>query len=48
LSGTVSGALSLASYMLDPFLFLVAFRVLMLWVYDRTESLLVAMLRTRQ
>ena len=43
-SGTVSGALSLASYLIDPFLFLVAFRVLMVWVYDRTGSLLVAML----
>lgn len=42
-SGTISGALSLASYLLDPFLFLVVFRVLMVWVYDRTsESLLVA------
>ena len=43
-SGTLSGTLSLASYLLDPFLFLVAFRVLMVWVYDRTDSLLVAML----
>jgi len=43
-SGTSSGALSLASFLLDPFLFLVAFRVLMVWVYDRTGSLLVAML----
>lgn len=43
-SGTVSGSLSLASYLLDPFLFLVAYRVLMVWVYDRTGSLLVAML----
>jgi membrane protease YdiL (CAAX protease family) len=43
-SGTVSGTLFLASYLLDPFLFLVAFRVLMVWVYDRTDSLLVAML----
>ena len=44
LSGLVSGPLSLASYLLDPFLFLVLFRVLMVWVYDHTESLLVAML----
>jgi membrane protease YdiL (CAAX protease family) len=43
-SGTVSGPLSLPSYLLDPFLFLVGFRVLMVWVYDRTGSLLVAML----
>ena len=43
-SGTGFGALSLASYMLDPFLFLVVFRVLMVWVYDRTGSLLVGML----
>jgi len=43
-SGTLSGALSLASYLLDPFLLLVAFRVLMVWVYDRTESLLVGIL----
>lgn len=44
LSGTVSGDLSLTSYLLDPFLFLVAFRVLLVWVYDRTGSLLWAML----
>jgi membrane protease YdiL (CAAX protease family) len=43
-SGAVSGPLSLPSYLLDPFLFLVGFRVLMVWVYDRTGSLLVAML----
>jgi CAAX protease family protein len=43
-SGTLSGTLSLASYLLDPFLFLVAFRVLMVWVYDHTESLLVGIL----
>jgi uncharacterized protein len=43
-SGTVSGRLSLASYLVDPFLFLLAFRVLMVWVYDQTESLLLAML----
>jgi len=44
LSGMVTGPLSLASYLLDPFLFLIVFRVLMVWVYDRTESLLLAML----
>jgi hypothetical protein len=44
LSGLVSGPLSLASYLLDPFLFLTLFRTLMVWVYDRTESLLLAML----
>ena len=43
-SGTLSGTLSLISYLLDPFLFLVAFRVLMVWVYDRTESLLIGIL----
>ena len=43
-SGTSSGALSLASYLLDPFLCLVMFRVLMVWVYDRTRSLLLGML----
>jgi uncharacterized protein len=43
-SGTISGEFALVSYLLDPFLFLVAFRVLMVWVYDRTGSLLVAML----
>ena len=44
-SGTISGEFALVSYLLDPFLFLVAFRVLMVWVYDRTNgSLLLAML----
>jgi membrane protease YdiL (CAAX protease family) len=43
-SGTISGEFALVSYLLDPFLFLVAFRVLMVWVYDRTGSLLLAML----
>lgn len=44
-SGTLSGALSVASYLMDPFLFLVGFRVLMVWVYDRTGgSLLMGML----
>jgi membrane protease YdiL (CAAX protease family) len=42
-SGTISGALSFAGYLLDAFLFLTLFRVLMVWVYDRTGSLLVAM-----
>lgn len=43
-SGTVSGPLSFAGYLLDAFLFLTLFRMLMVWVYDRTGSLLVAML----
>ena len=43
-SGTVSGNLTLASYMLDPFLFLAIFRILMVWVYDCTESLFVVVL----
>jgi len=43
-SGTASGALSLASYLLDPLLLLPVFRVLMVWVYDRTGSLLIGML----
>lgn len=46
-SGDSSGALSL-SLLVPPLLFYVAvlptFRVLMVWVYDRTESLLVAIL----
>jgi membrane protease YdiL (CAAX protease family) len=46
-SGTSSGALSLGLF-LPVLLFMVAvlpaYRVLMVWVYDRTESLLVAML----
>ena len=42
-SDVTSGAPSLSSYLLAPFLFLVVFRVLMVWVYDRTGgSLLVA------
>ncbi len=40
-SGTVSGDLSLTSYLLDPLLFLTVFRVLMVWVYDHTGSLLI-------
>ena len=43
-SGAASGALSLASYLLDPLLLLPVFRVLMVWVYDRTGSLLIGML----
>jgi hypothetical protein len=45
-SGTSSGALSLAVFLPAVlFSFLPAYRVLMVWVYDRTEqSLLVAML----
>ena len=43
-SGSVSGELSLVSYVLDPFLFLLPFRVLMVWLYDRSGSLLLAML----
>ena len=44
-SGTIGGALSTVSYLMDPFLFLVASRVFMVWVYDRTGgSLLVAMI----
>jgi membrane protease YdiL (CAAX protease family) len=43
-SGSVSGELSLVSYVLDPFLFLLPFRVLMVWVYDRSGSVLLAML----
>jgi CAAX protease family protein len=42
-SGMVSGTLPLAGYFLDAFLFLTLFRVIMVWVYDRTGSLLVAM-----
>ncbi len=42
--GAVAGRLTLASYMLDPFLFLVSFRVLMVWVYHRTESLFIGIL----
>jgi membrane protease YdiL (CAAX protease family) len=43
-SGSASGEPALVSFLVDAFLFLVAFRVLMVWVYDRTESLLVAIL----
>lgn len=43
-SGSMTGALPLVSYLLDPFLFLMGFRVLIVWVYDRTGSLLIGML----
>jgi uncharacterized protein len=43
-SGTSSGSPSLAGFLLDPILLLVVFRILMVWVYDHTESLFVAML----
>jgi membrane protease YdiL (CAAX protease family) len=43
-SGSFSGALPLALLLMRLFSWLPAYRVLMVWVYDRTESLLVAML----
>jgi membrane protease YdiL (CAAX protease family) len=43
-SGSLSGALSLALLLGRLFSWLPAYRVLMVWVYDRTGSLLVAML----
>jgi uncharacterized protein len=42
--GASSGAFSLSILVLDPFFFMVGYRVLMVWVYDRTKSLLVAIL----
>jgi membrane protease YdiL (CAAX protease family) len=42
-SDTFSGALPLALLLARLFSWLPAYRVLMVWVYDRTESLLVAM-----
>jgi len=43
--GSSAGTLPLALFVpLDLFSFLPAYRVLMVWLYDRTESLLVAML----
>lgn len=42
--GASSGAFSLSILLLDPFFFMVGYRVLMVWVYDRTQSLLVAIL----
>jgi hypothetical protein len=43
-SGNSPGQFSVIAYFLDPLLFLPAFRVLMVRVYDRTGSLLIAML----
>jgi uncharacterized protein len=43
-SVAVAGELSLPVLLLDPILFLGVFRVLMVWVYDRTGSLFVVML----
>jgi membrane protease YdiL (CAAX protease family) len=43
-SGSHSGALGLAILLAQLFAWLPAYRILMVWVYDRTESLLVAML----
>ena len=43
-SGSHPGALGLAILLLQLFAWLPAYRILMVWVYDRTESLLVAML----
>ncbi len=43
-SGAVTSLPLLMSYFADSFLFLVIFRVLMVWVYDKTESLFVAMI----
>lgn len=43
-SDSFSGALPLANLLAGLFAWLPAYRILMVWVYDRTESLLVAML----
>ena len=43
-SDTINGTLSVVSYLIDPFLFLIAFRILIVWVYDRTESLFIGIL----
>lgn len=43
-SGSHSGALGLAILLAQLFAWLPAYRILMVWVYDRTHSLLVAML----
>jgi len=43
-SGTVTSIPLLLSYFADSFLFLVVFRILMVWVYSKTESLLIAMI----
>ena len=42
--GPSPGTAVAASYALDPLLFLAAFRVLMVWVYEWTHSVLLAML----
>jgi membrane protease YdiL (CAAX protease family) len=42
--GASAGAFSLSILVLDPFLFMVGYRVLIVQVYDRTQSLLVAIL----
>ncbi len=42
--GASSGAFSVAVLLLDPLFFMVGYRVLMVWVYDRTGSLFVAIL----
>jgi membrane protease YdiL (CAAX protease family) len=42
--GASSGALSTGVLLLDPLFFMVGYRVLMVWVYDRTASLFVAVL----
>lgn len=42
--GPSPDVLSFTSYVLDPLFFLVGFRVLMVWVYDGTESILIAMI----
>jgi uncharacterized protein len=43
-SGGHTGALGVAILLLQLFAWLPAYRILMVWVYDRTESLLLAML----
>lgn len=42
--GSGTSQAPLTSFLLDPFLFLVGYRVLMVWVYEHTASLPVAML----
>jgi len=44
LSGTMAGPHATTSFVLDPFLYLIGYRILMVWVYDQCGSLLVAML----
>jgi membrane protease YdiL (CAAX protease family) len=41
--GVFTTPLAMVSYALDPFLFLMAYRMLMVWAYDHTESLLLGM-----